>query len=491
MATAVTYTAGITIETNHNAGPGTVAGFARDKNGKPVLLSCSHVLFPGFEVIPDLKVYAPDYSSCCGGGDPIATPHYDRTKAAQDDGEGGLYGGYAAGTWTGGFDWVPCRTVVGTTDVPAHASRVDCAIATLDPGVHFLNAWKVKEGDTTTMVPIKGVVDDGGDHPTPGIKKGPDYGIAPSTDQYVRIYSANTGKLRYGTVLSTPRKMADPLVHDPRDTDLLRYGYTIEDYRDHAEGNKRSIRQMLILPRPTPIPGKSLEELYAGPESLGFSGGDSGSWVINHQNLVVGMIIRKLTLEVFVKVDKSKLELRKVTSAGIATPIWPILNHLEITIPEAPDGWSGTVTADGYIATEAPSVMSGYRRPGKWLGDELRQRQNGELLLGLIARHRRELRWMFTTVRPVAAAWRDLGGPALYNTLLHCLEEPDRQIPHSINGITRATLIDTMLPLLMRFGSAELRQTLIVHHSALQTLIMKTTTTRDVPRLVESLEMVS
>ena len=487
MATPVTYTAGITIETNHNRGEGTLGGFARDKNGKPVLLSCSHVLFPGFEAIPQLKVYAPNYSSCCGGGDPIATPQYDTSKPASSDNESGLVGGYSAGTWTGGFNWKPCKRRKGPTVIDSHASEVDCAIATLDPGVHFLNAWKIKEGDTTTMVPIKGVVDDDPLLLAPGVMKGPNFRTAPTAQQYVRIYSANTGKLRYGTVLSTPRPSELEDSHDP---DRLVYPWAMEDDSDNAEGMKRSIKQMLILPRPTPIPGKTLEELYAGPESLGFSGGDSGSWVINHQNLVVGMIIRKLTLDVLVKVDTSVLELRKVTSVGIATPIWPILEHLQLTIPAAADGWSGTVTAAGYTLTDAP-VLTGYRRPGRWLGEELRQDPTGELLLDLIAQHRREIRWMFTTVRPVAAAWRDLGGPTLYNTFLHCLEEPTRPIPHSINGITREKLVDIMLPLLMHYGSRELRQTLNDHHSALVTLITKTTTMGDVPGLVDSLEMVS
>ena len=409
----VTYTAGMTVETNQHEGEGTLGGFAQDKNGKPVLVSDSHVLFPGFEVIPNLKAYVPDYSSCCGGGDPVATPQYDTSQSAAPDGEGGLVGGYAPGTWTGGFNWVAYKEQgPGGNLFDSHGSEVDCAVAKLDPGVQFLNAWSITvDKTTTTTIPIKGAIAADPNNAAPGVVKGPPFGTLPSDGQYVRFYSAITGKLQYGTVLSTPRPNA---LKDPHDPDNLIYPFGIVGDDDKTEGIKRTIRQMLILPRPAPVSGKSLQELYGGVtvDDLDIVRGQSGSWVINSDNLVVGMIVRKVLLTKVMTIDPTIIELQKAPALAVVTPIQAVLQHLNITIPSAPNGWSGTGTAAGYSPLQGPVSTTYVPRPGRSLRRDLRQTAGGQLLLDLIAKHRREIRWMLTTVRPVGAAWRDVEGPA-------------------------------------------------------------------------------
>jgi len=75
------YTAGMWIDTNIDnsfrnqlqelaefcRGSGTLGCFALNSEGKPVLLSCQHVLFPN-DLAPDkAATFQPRYSCCCGG----------------------------------------------------------------------------------------------------------------------------------------------------------------------------------------------------------------------------------------------------------------------------------------------------------------------------------------------------------------------------------------------------------------------------------------
>ena len=64
-------------------------------------------------------------------------------------------------------------------------------------------------------------------------------------------------------------------------------------------------------------------------------------WVINSDNLVVAMVIRELDTDLL-GVDTSPLELKRAKRIGIATPIAAVLEHLNISIPDAPNGWSAT-----------------------------------------------------------------------------------------------------------------------------------------------------
>ncbi|MEU8359906.1 hypothetical protein AB0C27_28220 [Nonomuraea sp. NPDC048882] len=469
-------TAGASIETNHNKGPGSLGCFARDSGGHPVLLSCAHVLFPGFKVIDKFAVYSPDYSSCCSSGVRIGRPVYDPNQKAQPTEGEEWVGGYHDGQWTGGFNWIPAKVRVMGTVVNGHASETDCAMARLDPGVKFHNAWQVNLGSTVTSIPIKGAVTDG-----LGIGKGPPVGTLPSHEQYVRVYNAVNGRLRFGTMLSNT--LSEPDVADP-DRIIMRVG--MSDPRDHGTGSKTNVNQFMILPRPSPIPGQSLSDSYHNGEELTFESGDSGSVVINHENRVIAMIIRAGPIDEYFKLDRSAPEFAHVGNLGIATPIGPVLERLQVEIPAAEDGWSGTTPSAGgpvhiFLGRPPSNVDLAQRRGVEQLREQLRTSLLGRLLLGKIGQHRREVRELLTSVRPVAAAWQAMQGAAFYHHCVQGVRAPGHTIPTVINGVSRAQLAETMLPLLLRHAGPVLRRDLERYGPKMIGLLLPVETIQDVP----------
>lgn len=457
MTDPKTYTAGMMIETNTKKGPGTIGGFGRDASGHPVLISCSHVLFPGFKALSNTRVYSPGYSSTCCGGDPIARPVFDATKQASDEGPvEGWVGGYHAGLWTGGFNWIPAKVNVNGHNVNGHASEIDCAAARLDPGVRFSNAWQINLSGTVNTIPLKGVVTD-----SLGIGKGPKLGTAPTDQQYVRLYSAEHETLQYGTMLSLP--ILGEEVAQVGDPDNLIYRSGIGDLTDARAGTKANVNQLLILPRPAPVTGQPYQDGYRNGEILDIDEGESGSFVINSDNLIIAMLIRQVDPTQVFTTDMSALELRNVVHLGLATPIERVLANLNVTIPADPDGWSGTVPASGPRAARVIDVgleaqTARRRQAVAQLRGELHTSVRGRLLLGKIGQHRHEVRRLMTTVRPIAATWRALAGPAYLAACLRSLEDPGHRIPAIINGVPRERLLAAMAALFGKYGSDPLRR---------------------------------
>ncbi|MFF2949749.1 hypothetical protein ACFVVU_00130 [Kitasatospora sp. NPDC057965] len=466
-------TAGASIETNHNEGEGTLGCFAQDSSGKTVLLTCSHVLFPGFRIIDDLAVYTPKYSKCCSNGVRIGTPVYDRSVKAQPAENNEWVGGYHDGTWTGGFNWIPAKVRVMGTAVNGHASEYDCATARLDPGVKFHNAWQVDLGGSTTTIPLKGAVTDG--H---GIVPGPQTGTLPSDQQYVRIYNAVNGRLKFGTMLSHKATQDDP--------DELVFTVGISDARDHGAGSKANVNQFLILPRPSPVPGQSLNDSYRNGEELTFEGGDSGSMVINHDNMIIAMIIRAGPIDEFFKLDRSAIEFASIGNLAIATPIAKVLSFLQLSIPAADQGWSGTVPSAGspsplLLRGPATAAELARRRTAEELRGQLRTSVLGRLLLGKIPQHQKEVRRLLTSVRQVAAVWHALQGPAFYHHCVRGAEHPGHPVPDRINGVSRAQLVDGMLPLLIQYATPPLRRDLERYGRPVIGALLSVDTLHDVP----------
>ncbi|MFD5521050.1 hypothetical protein [Streptomyces sp. NPDC127066] len=467
-------TAGASIETNHDKREASLGCFARDSSGRPVLLSCSHVLFPGFTIIDDLAVYTPNYSKCCSSGVRIGQPVFDRNVKAQPTEGDEWVGGYHAGTWTGGFNWIPAKVRVMGTVVNGHASETDCAMARLDPGVKFHNAWQVDLGGSTTTIPLKGAVIDG--H---GIVPGPPVGTLPSSEQYVRIYNAVNGRLRFATMLSHPATQDDP--------DPLIFTIGVSGPKDHGRGSKANVNQFLILPRPSPIPGQSLSDGYRNGEELTFEDGDSGSVVINHDNQIIAMIIRAGPIDEFFKLDRSAIEFASVGNLAFATPIAKVLDRLQVSVPSADQGWSGTVPSTGIpspVLLRGPAAVGGQARLRT--ADELRRQLHtsvlGRLLLGKIPQHRSEVRRLLSSVREVTATWRTLQGPVFYHHCVRSAELPGHRIPDRINGVSRDQLADIMLPLLIRHATPPLRRDLERYGRLIFQALLSVDTLHDVPR---------
>jgi hypothetical protein len=483
-----TYTAGLKIETDADRritaslekSNGTLGGFGRDASGQPVLISCSHVLFPGFTALSDTRVYTPGYSSTCCGGDPVARPVFDVAKQASDEGAvEGWVGGYHAGTWTGGFNWIAAKVDVNGHKMDGHASEIDCAAARLDPGVRFSNVWHVEHEDgSVTTIPLKGAVTD-----SLGVGKGPELGTAPTEQQYVRLYSADGKVLHYGTMLSHPVGLED--VAPSGDPDSLLHRSGIGDLTDPLQGIKANVNQFLILPRPAPVAGQPYQDGYRRGESLDFHGGESGSFVINSDNLVIAMLIRIIP-PTKVGLDTSMLEVRDVGHLGVATPIGKVLANLNVTIPSDPDGWSGTVPASGprtarVVGADLDAQTARRRQAVAQLRGELHTSVRGRLLLGKIGQHHREVRRLMTTVRPIAVTWRALAGPAYLAACLRSLDNPGHRIPASINGVPRERLLAAMAALFGKYGSDPLRRDIERYEGLLTGALLPLTMLGEVP----------
>ncbi len=192
------YHAGMPLESNGpslevTSGQGSLGCFAQDKEGKTVLLTCAHVMFPGFGALPQVGIYQPDHSTCCSSGPKIATPVIDGSLGDITKWDNGKY---VAGFKIKLGDF---RNDDGITfKKNARCSQTDCAIARLDPGTKFENVihYEAKVGSKTEprRIEIKGAVD------SLVLNPGPKLGTVPPTkEQYVRIYLPQSGRLLYGT----------------------------------------------------------------------------------------------------------------------------------------------------------------------------------------------------------------------------------------------------------------------------------------------------
>jgi hypothetical protein len=480
------YTAGMQIETfvpdvSNRDPQGALGCFALDSNQKPVLLSCSHVLFPGFHAIPGLAVYQPSYSSCCSGGDNIATPVFDATQIKD-----GLYkGGFK--TQLGSVQ-VPAPNAAGYTTLPNQTcTETDCAIASvnLDPNTRFRNVWTTSAGE----VSIGGVNTDILSLPfTPA-------GTAPQDQSYVRIFSPVTNRLIYGTLMWFKTFDGDPdgmSIGGTTLTPLYKSGISESPTDDESAGTMPCLNQFLILPRPAPIAGQSdYTQFYNQPnQQLSFNPGDSGSIVIDYQGRVIAQIVRKLQLRVnqYVKdpAQQSLIEFTSVGNFGVASPIQGVLDQLSITIPANFDqsGPTGGAALGAFPAAQLnPERMAEQRTVARLRGALLASRR-GRLLIGKIGLHRREIRSLLVRVRAVASAWRQMEGAAFYYEAVRNARDPSHSIPVAINGVKREQLVDTMTQLMMHYGSPELRLALSRHRGWATPMLLQVSTLDDVPELL-------
>lgn len=485
------YTAGVEIESNGPGVPdraeGALGCFARDQANRPVLLTCSHVMFPGFVALPQVGIYQPDYSSCCSGGDEIATPVFDPKEVVN-------------GQFKGGF-----KTKLGEVQIPAPnekgyktslnqlCSETDCAIARLKPGVMFENVLRTPGED----ILIKGA--------NPNVLSIPFFkaGTTPPKESYVRVFTPRQGggKLIFATLLWTKTsEIPDSIAVDEntpneyRHTPLFHRGISEDAKRDLMAGTLPSINQFLILPRARPIPGENdYNKFYGQPnQTLTFEHGDSGSIVIDHDGFVIGQVVRMLKFnpQQFLEkpAERNLIEFTSVGSIGVASPIRDVLAQLNITIPE--NGFSGTAPSEGTATlvfvsgfSENPEIAA-RRRGAERLREGLRACRRGKLLLGKIAQHRREVRHLLTTVRAISAAWRDLNAPGFYSHCVQSALDPDHVIPMSINDIPRERLLDVLLPLFARHGSPGLRRDIERYRLWAAGALLQITTIDDVPEVV-------
>jgi hypothetical protein len=251
------YTPGMVITNDNGGDPGALGCFAKRGNDV-VLLSAAHVLFANTDMVssPQLGIYQPDYSSCCGGGAKVSV-----TKLS----------------WSDGFR--PFAGMNGVFDT-------DCAIARLQASVQYSN-----------QIPMIGMITGAGPDPGPGLVL-PDLTTKPADQQLVRMYSPLKpgGGVRYGSIIRLTTGHGDP----PSPLSLGPF----KNSDDAAAQTRPTANQLVVLPRPEPVAGETqadYDKRYKGYVDSGkqftFSeGGDSGSVVVDNvagSVTVLGLLIRK------------------------------------------------------------------------------------------------------------------------------------------------------------------------------------------------------
>jgi hypothetical protein len=401
---------------------GSLGCFAR-LGDRDVLLTCSHVLFPGFRVVANQAVYQPYFSSCCSGGDRFAAPI---TIGEPVDGK--TFGGFTGSV-----------------------SLVDCGIADLDEKVKFANIWV----DGTA---IKGVVKSG-----LGVVKGPKLEDEPSAEQLVKIYTPRLGRVIQGTLLADPTKAASNA-----DPDKVIFAREFANPDDDAAGTRTLTNQFLVMPRPGAGNQASIDH------------GDSGSVVLNHENRIVGMVARKYPLaKLFATLPE---ELLGVEFVAVVTPIGAITKHLGITIP---DDFSGTASSGPRVQVSVPDPDRQRQRSGiDRLRSGLATSRRGRVLIAKVERHQREVRRLFQRVRELAALWRRHHGPAFFHHGVQNAQRPEHVVPDRIDDVSRAQLVEAVLPVLLRHASPPLRRDLERYRDWASALLLEVRSLDDVPAAV-------
>jgi hypothetical protein len=488
------YTAGMWIDTNIDngvsnqiaelveccSGSGSIGCFALSSTGKPVLLSCHHVLFPNDLAPGSAATFQPRYSSCCSG-DEIAKQWTDPAHLSK-----GRYVNdmkpppfATVRVRDGNFDVLPSQVKNGHDPV-----ITDCAMAVLTkPGMKFRNVWRYKVDGQFKEVPLNGFYASDDDF---GVKKGPPFGTLPAKADYVRLYSERLGRVVYGTVLGRKNDGEAP---EPDDPQRLLYKNGVGNPHD----SRPICRQLVFLPRPDPDPSKpTVEAAYKAWSGKGPDHGDSGTMVINSDNMIVGMITTAVKpSEIFSdEVVRSTWELLNVNNIALFTPIRNIVELLKVTIPGAPRPWASSVPAHGIglLAMDTQHEQALRQKCLARLREGLSRSRRGRLILGKINVHGRELRFMFQRVRALAAAWKQVNGPAFMHHGLRSVCEPGHIVPQMIDGASRVDLIRAVLPIIEEHASPQLKRDLVRYGPWAEDLLLSAHTADDVVVMASNLQ---
>ena len=197
-----------------------------------------------------------------------------------------------------------------------------------------------------------------------------------------------------------------------------------------------------ILVWPTTRPGFSPYFDDHGRQMAFLNEGDSGSALIDEDNMIVGL-------------NYSSDPLSTNRSVGIACHIDKILDALkasghEIKLLKSPPGGNNAGLAAHF---GPPRVQT--------LNDLVRE--SDSVAGALVRRHRHEVARLIEHRRPVTVAWHRHQGPAFAAAVNRNHREPAYRIPREINGVTRAELLLALARLLEQHGSAELQEDLREH----------------------------
>lgn len=432
------YTPGMAIE-NKPQEIGALGCFARrrDDPSVSVLLGNAHVLFGSATGQQNVRIYQPPSGSTCCRKTHIAT---------------------TLETWDAGFGSVvvvrvPEGPVAGgdAADFPGGELRgyeTDCAIARIVDGIRFTNE-----------IPIIGMIQGtppAGDLGVVGVQPSTE---APAPEQLVRFYSPRTERVHYGTIVPSP-KAGTYVSGGSGAVNPLLWPWPAGDDSDASSDARPNINQLVVMPRPAP--GESYEPYLQRHASLFFGRhDDSGSIVVNHENKVIGLLVRGGgPVPPYPGAEGRSDPWRAIRSIGIVTPIHAVLARLGIEIPAA---FSRTSPSSGVAYSIAPGVETD---PDEIAVEAGRQRiekvlartRLGRLLRGKLEQHRKEARRLVLGNRRAMIAWHRHQGPAFIKHFVENLRDSSHVVPTVINGVERAKVLDVMADMFIRYGSPKLRR---------------------------------
>jgi hypothetical protein len=296
-----------------------------------------------------------------------------------------------------------------------------------------------------------------------GVVAAPPFGTAPQPQHYVRFFSSLDKHVHYGTLIKPSPSNATYVEGGSGPVNPLVWPVPVSAKGDAGKDAFTNINQILILPRPEPVPGVSLAESYqpylSGKKKLLFCDeGDSGSVVVNSANQVIGVVVR--TAPKGLLPPQNAMEWKAMTSLGVVCPIDKVLAQMQIEIPAA---FSGALPQSGPIDLASPAafddpVTRAMHEEIARLREQVSRIRLGRVMLGMITRHSREIRRIVYGRRPALAAWRHNEGPAFYAHVLRALRDPAHQIPTTINGVSRTRLLEAMAAAFLEFGGDRLRR---------------------------------
>jgi hypothetical protein len=202
---------------------------------------------------------------------------------------------------------------------------------------------------------------------------------------------------------------------------------------------------------PAIVDGKNYNnQILVTPTSGKFAEhGDSGSVVVNNDTKVIGLLFSGENASPF---------------KGIINPIEAVMTALNITIMSGSSTGGGTsalVTRSSVIPVQ--SVQSRSLReehPLHAFEAKLEQTSTGRRVLAFVRQHFYELSSLVNTRRPVTVIWRRKQGPAFLAALMRKAKAPDYEIPHEVEGISRQSMLMSMISILEDHASPPLRRDL-------------------------------
>ncbi|GAA1995380.1 hypothetical protein [Microbacterium pumilum] len=182
--------------------------------------------------------------------------------------------------------------------------------------------------------------------------------------------------------------------------------------------------------------------------------GDSGSALMNAQNMLVGLVFGR----------GKGAEAHK----GFASHIHPVMDRLKATpISTA----NPPVSPAGQIAKGRAATAAGEEDRSM----QLRQRAQGSpgsaQLYAAFEAHREEAVGLVNYHRPVTVAWHKGKGPAWLAHFAENARRPEHQIPHEIDGVTRRDLVTRLADALDAAGSDGLRAAVSTYRGAVLAMI--------------------